>query len=167
MRIAAKGLIALMMAGAPINENARAQDASFGCKVLLCAAASAPGWSAIPYCVPVMQELFRQLACGGAWPVCAEGQAGGLGYEPYLPRPSGMSSMQASGGDSLALVPSTNGNLCAAASKTSPGCFGGNSARFCPASVSAILREPRSEPNYVNISTARDVERFYFSLRGY
>lgn len=57
------------------GSNAQAQDASFGCKVLLCAAASAPGWTGIPYCVPVMQQLIRQVGRGGAWPVCLEGQA--------------------------------------------------------------------------------------------
>jgi hypothetical protein len=50
---------------------ASAQDASFGCKVLLCALASAPGWSAISYCVPVMNQLFNSLAMGGGWPNCS------------------------------------------------------------------------------------------------
>ncbi len=59
---------------------APAQDASFGCKVLLCAAATAPSWSGIPYCVPVMQQLFRQLAKGGGWPACPDGQTSGLGH---------------------------------------------------------------------------------------
>ena len=166
MRIAVKGLIALMMTGAPLSESAQAQDASFGCKVLLCAAASAPGWSGIPYCVPVMQELFRQLAHGGAWPVCAEGQAGGLGYEPYLPCPSGMSPMQA-GGDSQAFVPSANGALCVAASNQLPACLAGISDGSCPVTVPTVAREPRSKPNYVDISAADVVRRFYFSLRGY
>jgi len=57
----------LVLAGA-----AKAQDASFGCKVLLCAAANHPGWSGIPYCVPVMEQLLRQLRRGAAWPTCAE-----------------------------------------------------------------------------------------------
>jgi hypothetical protein len=166
MRIAAKELIALMIAGASFNESARAQDASFGCKALLCAAASAPGWSAIPYCVPVMQDLFRQLAHGGAWPTCVDGRAGGLGYEPYLPCPTGTTPMEASG-DSLGLVPSANGNFCVAASNAPPGCLEENSAGFCPAGVPKIPREPRSEPNYVDISSAHGVQRFYFSLLGF
>jgi hypothetical protein len=154
------------MAGAPINEGARAQDASFGCKALLCAAASAPGWSGIPYCIPVMQDLFRQLAHGGAWPICAQGQASGLGYEPNLPCPTGMSPVQTSG-DSLALVPSADGNLCVAASNATPGCLARNSGGFCPSSAPTVAREPRSEPNYVDISTASGVQRFHFSLRGF
>ena len=166
MRIAAKSLIALMMAGASLNASARAQDASFGCKVLLCAAASAPSWSGIPYCVPVMRDLFRQLAHGGAWPTCAEGQASGLGYEPYFPCPAGTIAMRASG-DLLALVPFADGNLCVAASNQSRGCFGRNYAGLCPASAPTVAREPRSEPNYVDISSGRGVRRFYFSRRGY
>lgn len=51
-----------------ISPSVRAQDASFGCKVLLCAAASNPSWSGIPYCVPVMTQLFRMLARGRPWP---------------------------------------------------------------------------------------------------
>ncbi len=67
---------------------ARAQDAPFGCKVLLCAAASSPAWGGIPYCVPVMDQLFSDLAHGGSWPSCPEaGEAGAIGYEPYLPCP--------------------------------------------------------------------------------
>ena len=70
-RAAAAGALVSALAG---GSNARAQDASFGCKVLLCAAATAPGWTGIPYCVPVMQQLIRQVGRGGAWPVCLEGQ---------------------------------------------------------------------------------------------
>ena len=61
---------------------AYAQDASFGCKVLLCAAATVPGWSSIPYCVPVMTQLFRSLARGGGWPTCSEGNASNVVYDP-------------------------------------------------------------------------------------
>lgn len=61
----------LVLAGA-----AKAQDASFGCKVLLCAAATAPGWSRIPYCVPVMEQLFSDLRRSRAWPTCAEATIG-------------------------------------------------------------------------------------------
>lgn len=65
MKRGAALLMAFGLGCAPgILERADAQDASFGCKVLLCAAASAPSWSGIPYCVPVMQALFRQLANG-------------------------------------------------------------------------------------------------------
>lgn len=67
------GVIALVSAFAN-GSSLQAQDASFGCKVLLCAAATAPGWVGIPYCVPVMQQLIRQVGRGGTWPVCLEGR---------------------------------------------------------------------------------------------
>lgn len=71
------GLVALVACSTAVSiPSARAQDASFGCKVLLCAAASAPGWTAIPYCVPIMEEVFRELALGGSWPTCSQANAG-------------------------------------------------------------------------------------------
>src|SRR4051812_25666267 len=75
-------VMAAGLSAAALVVPAKAQDASFGCKVLLCAAASAPGWSGIPYCVPVMQQLFRNLAKGQGWPTCSEGNAGSVGYDP-------------------------------------------------------------------------------------
>lgn len=143
-----------------------AQDASFGCKVLLCAAATAPSWSGIPYCVPVMQQLFRSLARGGSWPTCPEGNAGGLGFEPYFPCPAGTTSMQRTGGDSDALVPAPNGDLCADTSKPRRGCDGGDHGS-CETTYPTTPRQARTEPNFVDISTANGAQRFYFSLRGY
>ena len=70
------GLAALVACSTAVAIPSRAQDASFGCKVLLCAAASAPGWTAIPYCVPIMEEVFRELALGGSWPTCAQANLG-------------------------------------------------------------------------------------------
>jgi hypothetical protein len=52
----------LLSAGAPA---ARAVD---GCLVLLCLAGD---WSAISQCVPPVEQLFRELARGGAFPSCA------------------------------------------------------------------------------------------------
>ena len=70
-------LAALVACGTAVaTPSARAQDASFGCKVLLCAAASAPGWTAIPYCVPIMEEVFRELSLGWSWPTCAQANLG-------------------------------------------------------------------------------------------
>jgi hypothetical protein len=54
------GLLTLaLIAGVP--EITKAQDAEFGCKVLLCAAASNPSWPQMPYCVPVMNQLYRMM----------------------------------------------------------------------------------------------------------
>lgn len=52
-----------------------AQDASFPCKVLLCAAATSPSWAGIPYCVPIMQQAIYMQAWGIAVGVCAEAQS--------------------------------------------------------------------------------------------
>jgi len=158
---AVAGLVALS------PPKAQAQDASFGCKVLLCAAASAPGWPGIPYCVPVMQTLFSQLVHGAAWPTCPEGSAGSLGYEPYLPCPAGMTAMQSGTGDSQTLVLSANGGLCADTSKPQQSCTGSGADASCQTTYPTVLRQARSEPNYVDISTANGVQRFYFSLKGY
>lgn len=71
------GLVGLVACGTAVSiPAARAQDASFGCKVLLCAAASAPGWTAIPYCVPIMEEVFRELSLGWSWPTCSQANVG-------------------------------------------------------------------------------------------
>lgn len=59
--IAAGLLVSLTLASAP----ARALD---GCLVLLCLAA--PDWTAIPQCVPPIEELFSELALGHAFPTC-------------------------------------------------------------------------------------------------
>ena len=61
------------VAGAMVAPVALAEDASFGCQVLLCAASSNPSWSSVPYCVPVMHRLFDLLAAGHSWPTCPEG----------------------------------------------------------------------------------------------
>lgn len=145
-----------------VPERAQAQDASFGCKVLLCAAAGALGWSGIPYCVPVMQTLFRQLAKGG-WPSCAEGNASGPGYEPYQACAAGLTPVEPAA-DGAGLSASPNGSLCADLSKPRQVCSGGDGG--CPTTYSTTARDPRSDPYYVDISTANGAQRFYFSLTG-
>jgi hypothetical protein len=148
-----------------ILERADAQDASFGCKVLLCAAGSAPDWSGIPYCVPVMQTLFRRLARGGGWPSCSEGNASGPGYEPYQACPAGLTPVQSAADSGAGLSSSPNGNLCADFSRPQQTCAGGDGG--CITTYPTTARDPRHDPYYVDISTANGVQRFYFSLRSY
>jgi hypothetical protein len=70
--------------------SAKAQDAEFGCKVLLCAAATNPSWPSIPYCVPVMNQLYAMMrGLRFRWPVCTAAGTGAPGYEPYQPCPTG------------------------------------------------------------------------------
>lgn len=142
----------------------RAQDALFGCKVLLCAAASAPSWSGIPYCVPVMQTLFRQLAKGGGWPSCSEGTASGLGYEPYQACPAGLTAAQPAS-DGGGVSPAENGSLCADLTKPQQVCSGGDGG--CTTTYPTTQRDPRSDPYYVDINTANGAQRFHFSLQGH
>jgi hypothetical protein len=146
-------------------ERAHAQDASFGCKVLLYAAATTPGWSGIPYCVPVMQTLFRQLAKGGGWPSCPEGNAGGLGYEPYQACPAGLTPIQSWPDGSTDFTPAPNGSLCADLSRPQQICSGGDGG--CTTIYPTTPRDPRGDPYYVDISTATGSQRFYYSQQGY
>src|SRR6476646_9668382 len=71
-----KSLVAMILlwvisAGSLLPVPARAVD---GCLVLLCFAA--PSWSAIPQCVPPIQEVLRDLARGRPFPSCSMGGAG-------------------------------------------------------------------------------------------
>lgn len=157
---------------------AQAQDASFGCKVLLCAAAVSPSWSGIPYCVPVMTQLFRQLARGGSWPNCAEGGANsGLGYEPYHACPGGTFAYTATsgGGDRAtygAWTQDPNGEFCAdpvqLSQNTGSDCNSDNCPITTRPSYTPSPRPRRDDPYYVDLTpTGQATSRFYFSLRGY
>lgn len=172
---------------------ARAQDASFGCKVLLCAAAAAPSWSGIPYCVPVMQQLFTQLAKGDAWPTCAQGDASPVGYQRYeacppatIPIAVNQANSTGRGGETAtAYSESPNGSECGAPtplqSGSSEGCKdayvggiavttnsrSGTTASYGGQCVALQPRPASATPYYVDITTADGVSRFAFSLQGY
>ena len=107
---------AILAVGA--QDPARAQDAEFGCKVLLCAAASNPSWPSIPYCVPVMNQLHAMMrSVRFRWPVCTAAGTGAPGYEPYQPCPTGWqetSSNTGNGDNGVSPYLSSGGNdLCA------------------------------------------------------
>lgn len=107
---------AILAVGA--NGPAKAQDAEFGCKVLLCAAASNPSWPSIPYCVPVMNQLYAMMrSLRFHWPVCTAAGTGAPGYEPYQPCPTGWqeTSSNAGGGDTNAssYLQTGDNDLCA------------------------------------------------------
>lgn len=106
-------------------EAAKAQDAEFGCKVLLCAAASNPSWPSIAYCVPVMNQLYSMMrSIRFRWPVCTAARTGAPGYEPYQPCPAGWqaASINIDGGDNgvTNLNAEGNGDLCARALPSPP-----------------------------------------------
>ncbi|MGN7882541.1 hypothetical protein [Ensifer sp. 22460] len=75
-----------------LPSGAKAQDAEFGCRILLCAASQNPSWQGVPYCVPPMKKLIRDMAKPGfSWPICHEAKAGKPGHEQYEECPAGSS----------------------------------------------------------------------------
>ncbi|MGQ3673937.1 hypothetical protein ACT6QH_00280 [Xanthobacter sp. TB0139] len=137
--------------------------------MLLCAASSNPSWSGIPYCVPVMQELFHRLAHGGGWPSCPEGRASNVGYQPFEACPAGMTAVGATSGagDNQSYSPWTpneNGDQCADLTKPRTECSGDAG---CQTSYPTAARARRSDPYFVDITTANGTQRVYFSLEGY
>ncbi|WP_083639467.1 hypothetical protein [Xaviernesmea oryzae] len=83
------GALALAVASA-MPGKAGAEDADWGCQVLLCAAASAPSWHGISYCVPPMMRLITAMARPHfSWPICHTAGTGTPGFEPYAACPAG------------------------------------------------------------------------------
>ncbi len=77
-------------ASAPPVTPANAEDASWGCQVLLCAASQNPSWHGVPYCVPPMTKLIAAMKEPGfSWPICHEANAGKPGHETYEDCPVG------------------------------------------------------------------------------
>jgi hypothetical protein len=107
---------AFVLETASLCRPTQAQDASFGCKVLVCAAASNPSWLSIPYCVPVMQQLFGQIAKGGGWPGCAQAgtSASNVGSQRYQHCPTGSIAVSAPSGQS-GYATDSNGSSCVTA----------------------------------------------------
>jgi hypothetical protein len=97
-----RGSVLVVAAGIALSASAanpaKAQDAEFGCKVLLCAAASNPSWPSIPYCVPVMNQLYAMMrSLRFRWPVCTAAGTGLPGHKPYQPCPAGWQEARRSG----------------------------------------------------------------------
>lgn len=68
----------------------RAQDASFGCKILLCVASQNPSWQGVSYCVPpVLKLLAIRKVHPGYWPSCPEAATHKPGYAEYEDCPAG------------------------------------------------------------------------------
>ncbi|CUX72256.1 MULTISPECIES: hypothetical protein [Agrobacterium] len=109
MYFAAATVAALAMA-----PSVKAQDASWGCQVLLCAASSSPSWQGVAYCVPPMKKLISAMKKPGfSWPICHEAKAGKPAYEPYEDCPAGFqvsNSDDGNGGRRLGGL--GGGNMC-------------------------------------------------------
>ena len=171
------GLLMLALtAGAP--ETTKAQDAEFGCKVLLCAAASNPSWPQIPYCVPVMNKLYTMMrSLRFRWPVCTQARAGAPGYEPYQPCPAGWSPASSGPGeDSNPWIATVTGDLCTRPASpplpatpipaqlrctTSEGPAGTNVPGAAMICIEVMARLVNEQPYHVEI----DGQRVWFSLR--
>ncbi|MBZ5762292.1 hypothetical protein LAV84_23840 [Rhizobium sp. VS19-DR104.2] len=154
------------VAGAMVAPVALAEDASFGCQVLLCAASSNPSWPGVPYCVPVMHRLFDLLAAGHSWPTCPEGHASAPGYQPLEDCPTGTApatrqeidsgSHNSVGRYGVEYRQEPNGTYCAPPSEL-------NSLQWSGRDL-ATVRQKRSDPYCVDITTANGTSRFWFSL---
>jgi hypothetical protein len=157
--------------------SARAEDASWGCQILLCAASQNPSWHGVPYCVPPMVKLIKALSLPGfSWPICLASGTGRPGLEIYDACPEGSTvAYSQSGGHGLRNEP----DLC---EKTVNTCQGkrsskndGTSDRFhwtsmggeprgCHQTV-AIARPRRADPYYFDIKNDRGVrQRYWFDL---
>ncbi len=77
----------------------RADNASWGCQVLLCAASSNPSWHSVPYCKPPMYKLIAAMAKPGfSWPICPRSGTGKPGREEYEECPAGFNVAYAESG---------------------------------------------------------------------
>ncbi len=146
---------------------AKAQDASFACKVLLCALSSNPSWMGVPYCDPVMSQLFSILNSGGSWPVCDAANVSPVGYNPYgaCPAASQAVSLVTSRSGSYYAADSAGGS-CGTPIATPSGMSGGcQSVAESGSQCLAISARPANPTPYsVDITTANGVQQFSFAL---
>jgi hypothetical protein len=152
---------------------ARAQDASFGCKVLLCALAANPSWQGIAYCVPIMQTLTALMGKKGfSWPPCPEAKTGAPGHEQHAACPAGSTAVDvATTGQTNTQSNGQSGPMCA---RPTP-----MNAAFAPADPASLDAESlqqrfeltprplRDKPYYFDMpqSDGQGTERMYFGLR--
>ena len=152
---------------------AMAQDAEFGCKVLLCAAATNPSWGGIPYCVPVINDLFSRLARGDGWPTCSSASSRPLSYQPYLACPAGSSSFTDSSGGQQGIapnyVPDPNGSVCISAiamQNSSDQCISSQGQGGCTHPTPVTTQRPANPKPYSITITPTNSQpfTFYFAL---
>jgi hypothetical protein len=141
-----------------------------------------------------MQQLFTQLAKGGGWPSCAQGDASQVGYQPYAACPEGavpIAASQANASGRSNVDPTTSYSQSASGGEcgTPTQIQTGNSADCTGAYVGGVetvvsertgatiqtggqcyvlsSRPANPTPYYVDITTANGTSRFSFSLAGY
>ncbi|GGB09305.1 hypothetical protein GCM10011491_41610 [Brucella endophytica] len=145
---------------------AKAQDASWGCQVLLCAASSNPSWHSVPYCVPPMTKLIAAMKLPGfSWPICREGKAGKPGKEEYADCPAGYSIGYSSyGRDDQYSRPDRCVKTINTCKNGRPRSYGRGDKEDCIRSVE-MSRPRRADPWYFDIPDANGVKkRFWFNL---
>ncbi len=137
----------------------RTEASEWGCKVLLCASSSNPGWRGVPACHPPMYRLISAMGKWGfSWPTCPEAGSGRPGYEAYDECPVGW-SVEASNQDHG----SGQRDLCVQIRNTCPTGFGGRDG--CEQTVT-MSRPLRDNPYYFDIrDDAGSVMRHWFNLR--
>ena len=141
---------------------AGAQDASFGCKVLLCAAASNPSWRGIAYCVPVMSQLFSMMKRRGfSWPICSEGKTGAPQYEPFEDCANGWTSVRV---EEQSVLNDSNGTSCARPRATSEPASQSDRTDRPQDRFEIMPRTQRSEPLYVTVDAGDGPRRFNFNV---
>jgi hypothetical protein len=156
-------VFAAITASAP----AKAQDASFGCKVLLCALSSNPAWVGVPYCGPVMSQLFSILNSGGSWPTCDAASVSPVGYSPYEACPAGSSAVSlVTSRSGSSYVADSAGRSCATPIASPSGISGGCQSVAGAGSecLSISARPANPAPYFVDITTASGVQQFSFAL---
>lgn len=161
---AAAGLAALAL----FPNTAKAQDASWGCQILLCAASQDPSWHGVPYCVPPMTKLIDAMKRPGfSWPICHEAKAGKPGREEYAECPAGTSvGYSENGRDGQIRKPDRcekTVNRCKDGSRYRYS-VGGRDRESCIQTVSTP-RPRRADPWFFDIPNDNGVkERFWFNL---
>ena len=121
----------------------------------------------VPYCGPVMSQLFSMLNNGGSWPSCDAANVSPVGYNPYGACPAGSSAVSLTSSRSgSSYVGDSAGGFCGAPIATPSGMSGGcqsvsNVGSQCLA-ISA--RQANPTPYFVDITTATGVQQFSFAL---
>lgn len=139
-----------------------AQDASFGCKVLLCAAASNPSWRGIAYCVPVMNQLFSMMRRRGfSWPICPEGKTGAPQYEPFEACADGWTTVRV---EDHSVQSDPDGTSCARPRAASEVARQSDRLDRPQDRFEIMPRTQRSEPWYVTVDAGDGQRRFYFNV---
>jgi hypothetical protein len=157
---------------------ANAQDASFGCKILLCVASQNPSWQGVPYCVPpVLKLLAIRKVHPGYWPSCPEAGTGKPGYSEYDDCPAGSTPttiQRGTSGDNgrTRSIPGCEKPVQVACStlidRDSPGSYARAQrvANQICTTTQTFARPERKDPYYFDIRDKQTgkVSRHYFNL---